>query len=68
MLRTPVVHFVVLCCALFLASGAAAQARRNEVPEGLAASDWSSIKAAYEAGRHAAQPVGDGYQARNPGQ
>ena len=40
----------------------------DQVPEGLAKSDWQSIRAAYEAGRHAFQPVADGWQARNPGQ
>jgi len=45
--------------------GAAAQDR---VPEGLSASDWSSIRAAYEANRHAAFAVEGGYEARNPGQ
>ena len=37
-------------------------------PEGLASSDWSSIRAAYEAGRHAFAPTEGGWQARNPGQ
>lgn len=43
----------------------------DEVPDGLAASDWQSIRAAYEAGRHAFHPVAgqEGvWQARNPGQ
>ncbi len=40
----------------------------DQVPEGLAKSDWSSIRAAYEAGRHAFQPIEGGWQARNPGQ
>jgi hypothetical protein len=40
----------------------------NQVPEGLAKSDWSSIRAAYDAGRHAFQPIEGGWQARNPGQ
>ena len=40
----------------------------EQVPEGLAKSDWQSIRAAYEAGRHAFQPVEGGWQARNPGQ
>ncbi len=40
----------------------------DAVPEGLAKSDWSSIRAAYEAGRHAIQPITGGWQARNPGQ
>ncbi len=40
----------------------------DRVPEGLSVSDWSSIRAAYEAGRHAAFAVDGGYQARNPGQ
>src|SRR5262245_42076983 len=38
------------------------------VPEGLTAGDWTSIRAAYEAGRHAAYADEDGYRARNPGQ
>ncbi|MBK8035851.1 MAG: FG-GAP repeat protein [Verrucomicrobiaceae bacterium] len=40
----------------------------DETPRGLAKSDWSSIRAAYETGRHAFQPVEGGWQARNPGQ
>ena len=40
----------------------------DQVPEGLAKSDWQSIRAAYEAGRHAFQPIATGWQARNPGQ
>jgi hypothetical protein len=40
----------------------------DQVPEGLAKSDWTSIRAAYEAGRHAFQPTATGWQARNPGQ
>ena len=40
----------------------------DEVPEGLAKSDWASIRAADEAGRHAFQPTPTGWQARNPGQ
>ena len=35
---------------------------------GLAKSDWQTIRAAYEAGRHAFQPTESGWQARNPGQ
>ena len=38
-------------------------------PEGLASSDWSGIRAAYEAGRHAVRRQEDGrVVARNPGQ
>ena len=40
----------------------------DQVPEGLAKSDWGSIRAAYEAGRHAFEPIEGGWQARNPGQ
>ena len=40
----------------------------DAVPEGLSSGDWTSIRAAYDAGRHAAHPVEGGYQARNPGQ
>ncbi len=39
-----------------------------EVPEGLAKSDWASIREAYEAGRHQISAVTGGHQARNPGQ
>jgi hypothetical protein len=39
------------------------------VPDGLSASDWSSIHAACEAGRHRVYAVETGgHQARNPGQ
>ncbi|RYD28383.1 MAG: hypothetical protein EOP86_23175, partial [Verrucomicrobiaceae bacterium] len=38
------------------------------MPEGLAQSDWLGIRAAYEAGRHAFQRVGDGWMGSNPGQ
>jgi hypothetical protein len=41
----------------------------DQVPEGLAKSDWSSIRAAYEAGRHQFFKQEDGsHVARNPGQ
>ncbi|MEI2726282.1 MAG: hypothetical protein V9H26_23035 [Verrucomicrobiota bacterium] len=40
----------------------------DQVPEGLAKSDWSSICAIYEAGRHAFQPIEGGREARNSGQ
>ncbi len=43
----------------------------DQVPDGLSKSDWQSIRAAYEAGRHEFKPVAgkDGqWQARNPGQ
>src|SRR5690606_10088263 len=43
--------------------------RGAEVPDGLASSDWSSIREAYDAGRHAIQQQGDStHTARNPGQ
>ncbi|MCX6854620.1 MAG: choice-of-anchor D domain-containing protein, partial [Verrucomicrobia bacterium] len=40
----------------------------DQVPDGLAKSDWQSIRAAYEAGRHAFKPTASGWQALNPGQ
>jgi hypothetical protein len=55
----------VVVAALTVAQPAVGQ---DGVPEGLSASDWSSIRSAYEANRHAAYPVQDGYLARNPGQ
>ena len=41
---------------------------QEEVPDGVAADDWTSIRAAYDAGRHAAVATEDGFEARNPGQ
>ena len=43
----------------------------EQVPNGVTQSDWQSIRAAYEAGRHAFQPVASApghWQAQNPGQ
>jgi hypothetical protein len=40
----------------------------GDPPEGLSATDWSSIRAAYEANRHAAFASEGGYLAPNPGQ
>ena len=41
----------------------------DDAPEGLTKSDWSSIRAAYEAGRHQFLKQEDGsHVARNPGQ
>ncbi len=50
------------------ALGQTASPTEGAVPEGLSKGDWAGIRAAYEAGRHAAYPVAGGYQARNPGQ
>ena len=69
MLVKPLRIPALLCLGstLFLTPVALGQAE-DEVPADLSASDWSSIRAAYEAHRHAVQPVDGGYQARNPGQ
>jgi len=43
----------------------------EQVPNGVTPTEWHSIRAAYEAGRHAFQPVAGApghWQARNPGQ
>jgi hypothetical protein len=42
--------------------------RPDQVPEGLSPSDWASIRAAYQAGRHQVVALEDGYHARNPEQ
>ncbi len=42
--------------------------KTQATPEGLTAGQWTSIRAAYEAGRHAVSKVDGTYQARNPGQ
>ena len=43
-------------------------ASADAVPEGLTASDWTSIRAAYQAPRHQAVRMEGGYRARNPEQ
>jgi hypothetical protein len=71
-----VIHFVALVICLLRpplqADGLLGKTQHltsaDQVPEGLAKSDWQSIRAAYDAGRHAFQPVEGGWQARNPGQ
>lgn len=40
----------------------------DKVPKGIAASDWSNIRAAHEAWRHGFQKTATGYEAVNPGQ
>ncbi|MEK6642277.1 MAG: FG-GAP repeat protein, partial [Planctomycetota bacterium] len=54
--------------AMALWAFASALAKDDRVPEGLSASDWSSIRAVHEANCHAAYAVEGGYQVRNPGQ
>src|SRR5437870_89813 len=41
---------------------------QDRVPTGLSPSDWTCIRAEYEANRHAVAAVESGYQARNRGQ
>ncbi len=63
-------------CALFPTRSVLGQAHtqatapplQGAAPEGLSKGDWAGIRAAYEAGRHAAYPVEGGFEARNPGQ
>ena len=59
--------------AVFLSFGLAAQGLESGsidsgVPKGLTTTEWSSIRSAYDAGRHAVLSVDGGYEARNPGQ
>ncbi len=75
-MKTHLVAYLIVACSASLHGGSPAGKTQqltstDQVPEGLAKSDWSSIRAAYEAGRHAFQPVPgrDGvWQAHNPGQ
>jgi uncharacterized repeat protein (TIGR02543 family) len=60
--------FAPCCLAGTLVGKSSQLTSPDQVPEGLAKSDWQSIRDAYDAGRHAFQSVGDGWQARNPGQ
>lgn len=58
----------ITLCLAFAAIHSPSASAQEPVPVGLEASDWAGIRAAYDAGRHAASEVEDGYQARNPGQ
>ena len=59
----------LLAAALSGLAFAATPTVPGAVPEGLAASEWSDIRAAYEAARHAPQRQDGGHLvARNPGQ
>jgi hypothetical protein len=58
----------MLIFSLLFCGGNVGGAGENRVQEGLSASDWSGIRGAYEANRHAVFAVDGGYQARNPGQ
>lgn len=76
-LRIAFVVFSLLVAARNGGSGTDANGRgespagvssKKSNPRGVSASDWSSIHAAYEAGRHAAVAIDGGLEARNPGQ
>jgi uncharacterized delta-60 repeat protein len=64
-LPTLVAQSLCLLTALLLPNAARALAP-DEVPTGLAKSDWSGIKAAYDAGRHAIRNTENGFTAPNP--
>ena len=63
---------VVLCSTAFLLPATAARGGERTppaaVPAGLGAADWSGLRTAWEAGRHAVRAIDGGYRARNPGQ
>jgi hypothetical protein len=68
-MRLKIVCLLIGLTSVCVQAGGSAQPRNPDaVPEGLPPSDWQSIRAAYEAGRHAFAPVEGGWQARNPGQ
>ena len=65
----------VIALGLFLSADPAEASRPvtaltpgQSVPEGVSAADWSRIRDAYLADRHAAYAIDGGYVARNPGQ
>ncbi|RKY16422.1 MAG: hypothetical protein DRQ55_18055 [Planctomycetota bacterium] len=69
MLRRVLPCVLTVFCALLSVSVAIGQALpADELPAGLAADDWSSIRGAYDAGRHAVRATQGGHVARNPGQ
>lgn len=64
--------FVIIAIASAAAAtppiGQGSAAPEANSPAGLSSSDWSSIRAAYEAGRHKIVAAENGWRARNPGQ
>lgn len=72
-MKLPFTSLICSASILLLACSSHAYAAESPAletpPKGLADSDWSSIRAAYEAGRHAPHRQEDGtLTARNPGQ
>jgi len=62
---------LLLTISPLLASGilqSPASVSAHEIPDGLSAEDWRSIRQAHEASLHAVRPAAGGYQAINPGQ
>ena len=60
---------LALCTAVAAAPGKTQQlTSANQVPEGLAKSDWQSIRAAHEGWQHSFHAVEGGHIARTPGQ
>lgn len=59
---------VVIGIGLFASGLVHGDVSTERVPEGVSASDWTGIRAAYEAGRYDTYRVDVGYQAKNPGQ
>ncbi|MBC7980937.1 MAG: FG-GAP repeat protein, partial [Armatimonadetes bacterium] len=68
-MRTVATFTFLLALAPFLTAGQPQQLTSlDQVPEGIAKSDWTSIRAAYDAGRHQFFPQADGsHVAQNPG-
>ena len=53
---------------LFAIAIATAVPLAQQIPDGVSASDWASIRAAYEHSSHSAFAVDGGYQTRNQAQ
>ncbi len=60
----PALAFAVLSAP----AGSAQSPVASEASEGLSGPAWSALRDAYDAARHAAAPVPEGYRAANPGQ
>ncbi len=60
----------IVCCLAVVEFAAVSSFASGEdrIPRDLSSSDWASIRAAYEANRHAAIVVDGGFTVRNPGQ
>ena len=63
-----ILHAALAACLSVVLPAQQLDSKTQSTPQGLTDGQWTSIRAAYEAGRHKVTKVDGAYQARNPGQ